>query len=106
GAGRVSGDRALAARRAAPAMVACDLGEAWTAWTGLPFVYALWTARRVLPGESKAGLAQFLDASLARSDRALAAGLYAQATGGRLGTADELARHLRRFVHPLYVDQE
>jgi chorismate dehydratase len=24
---------------------ALDLGEAWTAWTGLPFVYAVWAAR-------------------------------------------------------------
>lgn len=26
-----------------------DLGEAWTAWTGLPFVYAVWVLRRGLP---------------------------------------------------------
>jgi chorismate dehydratase len=26
-----------------------DLGEAWTNWTGLPFVYALWVLRRDLP---------------------------------------------------------
>jgi chorismate dehydratase len=26
-----------------------DLGEAWTAWTGLPFVYAVWVLRRDLP---------------------------------------------------------
>ena len=26
-----------------------DLGEAWTAWTGLPFVYAVWVLRRELP---------------------------------------------------------
>ena len=28
-----------------------DLGEAWTAWTGLPFVYAVWVLRRGLSDE-------------------------------------------------------
>lgn len=27
-----------------------DLGEAWTSWTGLPFVYAAWVCRGVVPG--------------------------------------------------------
>jgi chorismate dehydratase len=27
-----------------------DLGQAWTEWTGLPFVYAVWVIRRELPG--------------------------------------------------------
>lgn len=102
----VIGDPALAARRTAPGMVVCDLGEAWTAWTDLPFVYALWTARRVLPAETKATLAGFLDRSLERSDRGLAARLYAGATGGRLGTAEELTRYLGRFVYRLGVDEE
>jgi chorismate dehydratase len=102
----VIGDPALAARRVAPGMIVCDLGSAWAEWTSLPFVYALWTARRVLPGETKAALAQFLDGSLERSDRALAARLYAGATGGRLGTAYELARYLARFVYKLGVDEE
>src|SRR5262245_37449504 len=81
----VIGDPALAARRAAPALVLCDLSAAWTEWTGLPFVFAVWTARRVLGSEAKAALAQFLETSLEKSDRSLAARLYAQATGGRLG---------------------
>jgi chorismate dehydratase len=102
----VIGDPALAARRTAPGMMVCDLGEAWTAWTGLPFVFALWTARRVLPAGTKASLARFLDESLAGSDRALAARLYAAATGGRLGAPDELARYLARFIYRLGVDEE
>lgn len=45
----VIGDAALllAARRAYPVRV--DLGEAWRAWTGLPFVFAVWAARRTAP---------------------------------------------------------
>jgi chorismate dehydratase len=102
----VIGDPALAARRVAPNMVVSDLGAHWTSWTSLPFVYAVWTARRVLPAETRAALAQFLDQSLAKSDRALAARLYAGATGGRLGTPEQLARYLARFVYKLGVDEE
>lgn len=42
----VIGDAALmlAARRAYPC--ATDLGAEWKAWTGLPFVFAVWAARR------------------------------------------------------------
>jgi chorismate dehydratase len=37
------GDAALRRRETAePGLHWTDLGEAWTAWTGLPFVYALW----------------------------------------------------------------
>ena len=46
------GDVAL--RRAPGAgHVVTDLGRAWTDWTGLPFVYALWQARRS-PAHAKA----------------------------------------------------
>jgi chorismate dehydratase len=42
----VIGDAALAleSRRRYPWSV--DLGEAWKLWTGLPFVFAVWAARR------------------------------------------------------------
>jgi chorismate dehydratase len=42
----VIGDAALllGARRAYPHVV--DLGQAWKEWTGLPFVFAVWAARR------------------------------------------------------------
>jgi chorismate dehydratase len=44
----VIGDAALllGAARAYPYIV--DLGEAWKAWTGLPFVFAVWAARRAV----------------------------------------------------------
>lgn len=44
----VIGDAALllGAARAYPHIV--DLGEAWKAWTGLPFVFAVWAARRAV----------------------------------------------------------
>ena len=45
----VIGDAALmlAARQAYPVRV--DLGAAWKEWTGLPFVFAVWAARREAP---------------------------------------------------------
>ena len=44
----VIGDGALllSARRAYPHVT--DLGAAWKAWTGLPFVFAVWAARRAV----------------------------------------------------------
>jgi chorismate dehydratase len=44
----VIGDAALllGARHAYPCVT--DLGEAWKAWTGLPFVFAVWAARRAV----------------------------------------------------------
>ncbi len=44
----VIGDGALllGAQRAYPCVT--DLGEAWKAWTGLPFVFAVWAARRAV----------------------------------------------------------
>jgi len=44
----VIGDAALllAARRVYPHQI--DLGEAWQRWTGLPFVFAVWAARRAV----------------------------------------------------------
>jgi chorismate dehydratase len=40
-----------------------DLGAAWARRTGLPFVYARWTARPGLTGSERDGLAALLDAA-------------------------------------------
>ena len=42
------GDEALQASQSADGLQWWDLGEAWTAWTKRPFVYALWVMRRSL----------------------------------------------------------
>lgn len=44
-AGLLIGDPALEADHAALGLHKIDLGEEWTAMTGLPFVYAAWTGR-------------------------------------------------------------
>jgi chorismate dehydratase len=43
----VIGDRAIGLEQKYPFVY--DLGEAWTAWTGLPFVFAAWVSTRPLP---------------------------------------------------------
>jgi chorismate dehydratase len=48
-AGVVIGDRALQQRVRSKYIY--DLGEAWKAHTGLPFVFAAWIANKLLPGE-------------------------------------------------------
>jgi chorismate dehydratase len=42
----VIGDDALTARGVCAPACVHDLGEAWRAWTGLPFVFAVWAVRR------------------------------------------------------------
>lgn len=46
-AGLIIGDRAIG--RARDFSYVYDLGEAWTAWTGLPFVFAAWLSVKPLP---------------------------------------------------------
>lgn len=43
----IIGDRAIGREKRYPFVY--DLGEAWTAWTGLPFVFAAWLSTRPLP---------------------------------------------------------
>ena len=45
-----------------------DLGEAWKAWTGLPFVFAVWAVKRSLPGETKKELAGIIERSLSSGE--------------------------------------
>jgi chorismate dehydratase len=61
----VIGDAALllASQGAYPYMV--DLGLAWKEWTGLPFVFAVWAARRGVSADESQGLHRALLASRA-----------------------------------------
>src|SRR5207253_859919 len=62
----VIGDAAMRLRRKRPHGFThtLDLGEDWLAWTGAPFVYALWAVRRALDAETKRGMGSFLESSL------------------------------------------
>lgn len=104
----VIGDSALRARRGRPEAECLDLGAAWRAWTGKPFVYAVWAVRRELTTESKAGLCEFLEASLTEGlERVPAlAAAYGEKTGEALGDAAALAAYLRRFQYRLGAPEE
>jgi len=107
------GDAAIRARRAhvrsagADALHVLDLGKAWHAWTGLPFVYAVWAVRAALPREERARLAAFLETSLAVGEKDLPGigARYALAAPD-LGTPAELATYLAAFRYRLGPDEE
>ena len=64
------GDRALEMRATrAPVL---DLADAWTRWTGLPFVFAVWAARTGAP-ETRAKLEKALDAASRRGRETIGA---------------------------------
>lgn len=62
-AGLIIGDRAIGKEKKYPYVY--DLGEAWTAWTGLPFVFAAWVSIRPLDPEFVARFNQALQAGIA-----------------------------------------
>lgn len=63
----VIGDQAMRLRNKRPEGFThtLDLGEDWLAWTGRPFVYALWAVRRAVDAETRRDLGAFLEGSLA-----------------------------------------
>jgi chorismate dehydratase len=69
-AGLLIGDPAFDADHAALGLRKIDLGEAWTAMTGLPFIYAAWTGR---PGAATAADVEALQEAQAEGLRSLAA---------------------------------
>jgi chorismate dehydratase len=103
----VIGDRALDLyRRGADGYPHChDLAEEWRDWTGLPFVFARWGARRDLPEESTRAIRSVLERSL---DEALA-GLPALAAreAERLGLDTAyVRRYLEGFSYRLGPREE
>ncbi len=75
----VIGDRAIHSFRTG-VVDQWDLGEEWCRWTGLPFVFAMWTARQnVDTRELEAALGQARDAGVANLE------LIAEVEAGRVG---------------------
>lgn len=115
----VIGDAALelSARGTYPCVV--DLGTEWKAWTGLPFVFAVWAVRREVPLEAGRRLHRQLLASrawglehldLLAADAARATGIGLATCRAYLGTLDyalggaEL-EGLTTFFHRLAQDR-
>jgi len=92
----VIGDRALLRRRAWGGGV-LDLGQAWHDWTGLPFVFARWTARAGLPAARCDALARMLDGVAARG--MLRLDVLAETHGPSHGlSVEEARRYLREAI--------
>jgi chorismate dehydratase len=79
-----------------------DLGADWLEWTGLAFVYAVWAVRRALEPGVKAGLRDFLEASLAAGLAALPEVARQQTSPG--WRPEEVEAYLRRFHYRLGPD--
>jgi chorismate dehydratase len=86
----VIGDAALHLSGQAAYPVKLDLGAEWKAWTGLPFVFAVWAARREVPAPAVRAVHQQLLNSrtwgLANLD------LLAAAAAGNTGVAEAVCR--------------
>jgi len=74
-----------------------DLGEEWTAMTGLPFVFAVWSARRSLSAAKRSGLEETISASLERGIERIPD--IAEAAAGPLGDGSTIARYLLDFTY-------
>lgn len=74
-----------------------DLARAWREWTGLPFVFAVWSARRNLTPALRRRLTDSLSRALdAGEDRIRE---IARRRAGRLGDAETLSVYLSDFTY-------
>jgi chorismate dehydratase len=79
----IIGDKALFLDHEAEGARKIDLGELWTATTGLPFVYAFWAGRpRIVDPDAVRSLRQAREAGVANID-AIAAACFPDAVGRR-----------------------
>ena len=88
------GDPALQARWSALQARKIDLGEAWKAFTGLPFVFAVWAAR---PGALTPDVVDLLHAARRAGEAAIPALAAAEARGDGAESV-RLERYLRRNI--------
>ncbi len=90
----IIGDRAMKADDPAFS-VSVDLGEAWHQWTGRPFVFAVWAARKNAPWDELSSLlSQARDRGIANVNE------IANAEANRYGlTVDECHRYLDYYLH-------
>jgi chorismate dehydratase len=77
-----------------------DLAREWYEWQKLPFVFAVWAARKSLSAETKAAIVNALVASLEKSSEDYV--IIAGAHGRRLGlTGKETSDYLDAFTYKL-----
>lgn len=94
----IIGDTALFVDHAAMGVRKIDLGEEWTAMTGLPFVYACWTGwPRAVSREDVAILQRARDEGVAQSD-AVAAAYYPDDTHRQAVARRYLRDNIRYYL--------
>lgn len=100
------GNEALRKRSSMPAGFPhrFDLGSEWWSWKRLPFVFALWVARRSLPERDKRNLAALVERSFAKGMAEIDA--IAARFAGELGPAEELAAYLRNFRYRIGPEEK
>lgn len=115
----VIGDAALQLQASGAYPHVYDLGAEWKAWTGLPFVFAVWAARREAPPKAVQGLHRSLLASrewglahldLLAADAARVTGVPVRTCRDYLGTLDYALGGAEReglttFFHRLAQDR-
>ena len=74
-----------------------DLAARWRDWTGLPFVFAIWSARRSLTSAKRSGLRETIAASLERGVERIPE--IADEAAGPLGERATIARYLSDFTY-------
>lgn len=74
-----------------------DLATAWREWTGFPFVFAVWSARRSLTAKARLELARMVEAAIAKGRPRIPE--IAAEEAGRLGDVPAIARYLSDFTY-------
>ncbi len=101
----VIGDAALREReRPDPAYPhRVDLASAWREWTGFPFVFAVWSARRSLLPAIRLELARTVEDAITRGIDRIPQ--IAAEAAGALGGAPTIARYLSDFTYRLGAEE-
>lgn len=102
------GDEALRMRRGKKRPHRLDLGELWTAWTGLPFIFGVWVAaRRTLaerPLEVRRAAAALVQAK--RTGLANLDGIVTRARKAGFGSAADLRAYFNGLVYDLGPEEQ
>jgi len=98
------GDRAIGGQAGSFQLI-WDLGDEWCRWTGLPFVFAVWAARRDVPAVELARIERLLTQARDHGRAHLAAIAAAEAAGHGL-TVQQCLGYLRDNLHYCLGHQE
>jgi chorismate dehydratase len=99
------GDNALQEKKKNLTPYVYDLGEEWTKWQNLPFVFARWVVRRSLKTHEKQRLLNCVDDSFKKSMANLQQVAASRASASVLHT-DEICTYLSNFNYLIGTEEE